>query len=296
MVVGVDKLGAEVARLVLGHGQDPTALLASHGWEVRRTRDVTSQAVTTHVLTMTFEVEPSLVAEPPFDGEPRSDVPADQRATNQGTTTRRDPDLVMAKDEVPELHQRVAAYALVTSSRGVLMTQFSDRTNAEGRWGLPGGGIKDGEPPELAVVREAWEESGQVIEVSGLAHVQTSHWIGRAPTGRLEDFHAVRVVYRAVCHEPTEPVVHDVGGTTASAAWVPPTALDRLDITSGWRSLLSAVVVAPGEADGPGHREHDTDQNDRTWPQPRPVDVPGRGLVDDEQSAEDQRHQPGNDR
>ena len=265
VVVGVDTLGNEVARLILGHGQDPTVLLAAHGWEARRTRDVTSHTVTTHVLTMTFEVEPARAVDPSLGGESTA------RFADEGATTRRDPDLVMAKDEVPELHQRVAAYALVTSSRGVLMTQFSDRTNAEGQWGLPGGGIKSGEPPELAVVREAWEESGQVIEVSDLAHIQTSHWIGRAPTGRLEDFHAVRVVYRAVCHEPTEPVVHDIGGTTASAAWVPPTDLDRLDVTSGWRSLLSAVVgvaLAPGQADGPDHREYDTDDDDRTWSQP----------------------------
>ena len=257
MVVGVDLLGAEVARLVLGHGDDPTALLAVHGWETRRARDVASQTVGTHVLTMTFEVEPSFVV------EPHEVAPLERRVR-----TRRDPDLVMSEGEVPELHQRVAAYALVTSSRGVLMTQFSDRTNAEDWWGLPGGGIEDGEAPELAVVREAWEESGQVIEVRDLALIQTSHWIGRAPNGRLEDFHAVRVVYRAVCPEPTEPVVHDVGGTTASAAWVPPTDLDRLDITSSWRSLLSDVVVAPGEADGPDHREHDTDDDDRAWPQP----------------------------
>ena len=265
VVVGVDTLGNEVARLILGHGQDPTVLLAAHGWEARRTRDVTSHTVTTHVLTMTFEVEPARAVDPSLGGESTA------RFADEGATTRRDPDLVMAKDEVPELHQRVAAYALVTSSRGVLMTQFSDRTNAEGQWGLPGGGIKSGEPPELAVVREAWEESGQVIEVSDLAHIQTSHWIGRAPTGRLEDFHAVRVVYRAVCHEPTEPVVHDIGGTTASAAWVPPTDLDRLDVTSGWRSLLSAVVgvaLAPGQADGPDHREYDTDDDDRAWSQP----------------------------
>jgi 8-oxo-dGTP pyrophosphatase MutT (NUDIX family) len=204
-----------------------------------------------HVLTISFEVEP----------RPASSL--DRRVR-----TRRDHDLVVSEGEVPEPHQRVAAYALVTSSRGVLMTQFSDRTNAEGRWGLPGGGIDDGEAPVLAVVREAWEETGQVIEVSELALIRTSHWIGRAPTGRLEDFHAVRVVFRAVCPEPTDPVVHDVGGTTASAAWVPPTDLDRLDITSSWRSLLSDVVVTPDQADGPDHREHDTDDDDRARPQP----------------------------
>ena len=254
VVVGVDVSGAEVIRLVLGHGDDPVALLAVHGWEVQRARDAMRGSSGKHVLTMSFVVEPHVVA--PLD----LTVPP-----------HRDDDLLPDEGEVPQPYQRVAAYAFVTSSRGVLMTQFSDRTNAEGRWGLPGGGIESGEPPELAVVREAWEESGQVIEVSDLAHIQTSHWIGRAPTGRLEDFHAVRVVYRAVCHEPTEPVVHDVGGTTASAAWVPPTDLDRLDITSGWRSLLSAVVgvaLAPDEADDADHREHDTDDDDSTWSQP----------------------------
>ena len=251
VVVGVDLLGAEVVRLVLGHGDDPTSLLAEHGWEVRRVRDLMSHTAGMHVLTISFEVEP------------RAASSLDRRVR-----TRRDHDLVVSEGEVPEPHQRVAAYALVTSSRGVLMTQFSDRTNADGRWGLPGGGIDGGEAPELAVVRETWEETGQVIEVSDLALIRTSHWIGRAPSGRLEDFHAVRVVYRAVCHAPTDPVVHDVGGTTASAAWVPPTDLDRLDITSSWGSLLSDVVVTPDQADGPDHREHDTDDDDRARPQP----------------------------
>ena len=270
VVVGVDPMGAEVARLVLGHGDDPTALLAVHGWEVRRARAVTSETVGKHVLTMSFVVAPSFVA------EPRSVA-----SVGRPMRTRRDQNLVLSEGEVPEPHQRVAAYAFVTSSRGVLMTQFSGRTNAEGRWGLPGGGIEGGEAPELAVVREVWEESGQVIEVRDLAVIQASHWIGRAPTGRLEDFHGVRVVYWAVCPEPTEPVVHDIGGTTAAAAWVPTTDLDRLGVTSSWRSLLrdvgrlggtgagtSGVVTAPDEADGPQHHHHGPDPDDRARPQP----------------------------
>ncbi len=148
------------------------------------------------------------------------------------------------------------------------MTQFSDQTNAPGQWGLPGGGLEAGEAPERAVVREVWEESGQRILVSGLALVHTSHWVGRAPAGRLEDFHAVRVVYRASCLVPFEPVVHDVGGTTAAAAWVPPADLDRLEVTPGWRTLLSAVVMAPDEADGPEHHEQGTDADDRARPHP----------------------------
>jgi 8-oxo-dGTP pyrophosphatase MutT (NUDIX family) len=267
VVVGVDALGTELVRLVLGHGDDPTELLAGQGWKVRRARDIMSDSVGTHVLTMTFVVEPSLV-----------DGPSGISPFEPQVLTRQDAGLVMSRDEVPERHQRVAAYAVVTSARGVLMTQFSGRTNAEGRWGLPGGGVESGEAPELAVVREAWEESGQVIEVSDLALIRTSHWIGRAPTGRLEDFHAVRVVYHASCPEPSEPVVQDVGGTTASAAWVPWSDLDRLDVTSSWRSLLgdmarlgesrpgtsatSGVIVAPDEADGASHHEHDPDDDD----------------------------------
>jgi 8-oxo-dGTP pyrophosphatase MutT (NUDIX family) len=234
-VVGVDAQGAEVARLVLGHGEDPTILLSGLGWQVRRAVEVTSEAAEGLVLTMTFVVEAAAVRAPhtvvPF--EPEREL-------------RRDGDLVMGEGEVPQRYQRVSAHAFVTSSRGVLMTQFSDRTNAPGQWGPPGGGLDPGEGPDRAVLREVWEESGQVVELSNLALVQSLHWIGRAPGGRLEDFHAVRLVYRAVCPEPTEPFVHDVGGTTASAAWLPAGDLELLAVTPGWRSVLRDVSNPDG--------------------------------------------------
>ena len=264
IVVGVDVLGAEVARLVLGHGDDPTRSLAAHGWEVRRARDVMSHSAGKHELTMSFVVEPTHVVGLHAVGAPL-DVGAPAGALRPPPA--RDDDLAMSDGEVAEPYQRVAAYALVTSSRGVLMTQFSERTNAQGQWGLPGGGIDPGEAPDRAAVREAWEESGQVIEVGELALVHTSHWIGRAPTGRLEDFHAVRIVYRASCPEPTDPMVPDVGGTTAAAAWVSPSDLDRLDVASSWRSLMLGVaVLAPDEADATEHDEQDPNADDRARP------------------------------
>lgn len=269
IVVGVDAEGAEVVRLALGHGDDPTTLLALHGWEVCRVRDAVKDPVENNVLTMTFVVLP-------FLAQPQAVPPLTSQAQS-----RRNDDLVTVEGEVALRHQRVAAYALVTSSRGFLMTQFSDRTGAEGQWGLPGGGLDDEEAPDRAVVREVWEESGQLIEVGELALIHTSRWVGRAPTGRLEDFHAVRVVYRASCPEPTEPVVHDVGGTTASAAWLPAADLDLLALTSSWRSILrdvasmgggggdvSAVVTAPDQTDGPDQHHHDTDADDCARSQP----------------------------
>jgi len=254
IVVGVDAGGAEVARLALRHGADPTLLLAGQGWQVLRARDVIRHPVERQVLTMTFVVEPSRAAPPPGQLSRDSQIG--------------EVDQVRAGVRTPFRHQRVAAYALVTSSRGLLMTQFSDRTGVQGQWGLPGGGLEAEEAPERAVMREVWEESGQVVEVGELALVETSHWVGHSPAGRLEDFHAVRVVYRAVCPLPTDPVVHDVDGTTEAAAWWLPADLGLLALTSSWRSTLSAVVTAPEEADGPDHRHHHTDADDRPRPQP----------------------------
>jgi 8-oxo-dGTP pyrophosphatase MutT (NUDIX family) len=297
-VVGVDPDGTEVARLALGHGDEPSALLAGLGWDVLRAREVRRHPAGRQVLTMTFLVAPS-PATPRTDwaGRPtgeRSGGPEVNAARPQIRLSHRgdqDTEGAQANQEMADgdaagsevvlRHQRVAAYAVVTSSRGFLMTQFSDRTGAEGQWGLPGGGLEDDEAPDRAAVREVWEESGQLIELSELALIATSRWVGLAPGGRLEDYHAVRVIYRASCPEPTEPVVHDVGGTTASAAWLLPADLDLLAMTPGWRSILrevtrldvrgagaSGVVTAPDETDRPEDHHHDTDADDPARPEP----------------------------
>jgi len=273
-VVGIDTGGVEVVRLDLGHGDDPTWLLAVHGWGVLRVHDVLTHPVDRNVLTLTFVVDP---VDPVDRSEPQPGRAVPMKA---GAAHPPDENLKVLAGELALRHQRVAAYAVVTSTRGYLLTQFSGQTGAEGRWGLPGGGLEAGEAPDRAVVREIWEESGQLIEVPELALVRTSHWVGRAPNGRLEDFHAVRIVYRAQCPEPTEPVVHDVGGTTAAAAWVLPADLGPVELTSDFASILgevanvdgrgserSGVVMAPDEADGPDQHQHDPDADDRPRPQ-----------------------------
>lgn len=278
VVVGIDGRGEEVARLRLGHGEDPTRLLAVHGWQVLSVRDVVTHPAEKNLLTLTFVVEQVEPVEPvdPSPGEPGTAAPQPI-----GTPSQRDDDLAVLEGEVARRHQRVAAYAVVTSTFGYLLTQFSDQTGAAGRWGLPGGGLEAEEAPEQAVLREVWEESGQLIEVPELALITTGHWVGRAPGGQLEDFHAVRVVYRAQCPEPTEPVVHDVGGTTAAAAWVAPADLGRVELTSGFASILrevagvdrrgsgrSGVIMAPDETDGSDRHHDDPDADDRPRPQP----------------------------
>lgn len=149
-----------------------------------------------------------------------------------------DPNLDISTDDPIVRRQRPAAYAIVLSARGLLATEFSDKTAVPGMFGLPGGGIDDEESPSQAVTREVREEAAQTICLDQLLDVQTDHWIGLSPAGVLEDFHAVRVIYSATCPDPTEPRVLDVGGTTESARWVSLSSWRRAPWTSGFRMLL----------------------------------------------------------
>lgn len=177
--------GAVRHNALLGHGEDPVRLLATAGWEPRW-------------------------------------VGADRVVTNDGTS-----EVVLRYSVTPgELthpFQRLSTYAVVTAevdgARCVLLTSFSDPRSR--LWGLPGGGMDEGEDPLEAVHREVWEETGQHIDGVAAHAVDTDHWVGRAPSGRFEDYHPVRLIYVATCPDPSEPVVHDVGGSTASAQWFP---------------------------------------------------------------------------
>lgn len=120
-------------------------------------------------------------------------------------------------------HQRVGAYALVVDEGRLLMSQLSDRVRGvAGLWSLPGGGVDPGEEPIRAVVREVHEEAGQHVLVDDLVQVQSQHWVDAdAARGEHEDFHAVRLVYRAHCPRPTAARVIEIDGSTGDAAWVP---------------------------------------------------------------------------
>lgn len=190
-----------MAAFVLAHGADPVRELAQLGWGGARLLEAGLGPDGALVLGYTV-------------------VPVTPEAAVH-TAVPSDAGLVVEPGERAQLHQRAAAYGVVTSERGMLLTELSARTSAPGRWTLPGGGLDPAEGPVEALHREVWEESGQRIEGVRLLEAHTSHWIGRAPSGRLEDFHAVRIVYAASCPQPTDPVVHDVGGSTASVRWVP---------------------------------------------------------------------------
>jgi 8-oxo-dGTP pyrophosphatase MutT (NUDIX family) len=208
---------------LLAHGADPAVLAHEHGFVVVRPLSAVRDAA--------GELELRLQVRPVTD-EPRP------RTAGRG----QDAGLAVPAGVQPEVRQRVAAYAVVTSSRGLLATEYSNQTAVSTRWGMPGGGIDEHEQPTDAVRREVLEETAQQVVLGDLVRVQTSHWLGRSPRGTIEDFQAVRLIYRARCPVPTEPRVLDVGGTTASARWQPLEAWSSLPWTHNWALVLGDLL------------------------------------------------------
>lgn len=216
LVIGVDPAGNSCVREVLAHGADPSDALGARGWEAVELVDFD---LVDGEVALVHRVQPCAPLPAP-DLTPRQTI-----APGRAATAVR--------------NQRVSAYAVVESSRGLLLTEYSERTARPGTWGLPGGGLEPGEHPADGLLREVWEETGQTIDLDGPWQVVTDHWVGVAPNEVVEDFHAVRLIYRAHCSHPTDPVVHDVGGTTRSAHWQSRPALAGLEISPWSRALLT---------------------------------------------------------
>lgn len=224
-IIGVEVPGGTpVFNNSLPHGADPHRMAWELGYRIIRPLSATGKCPD---LALTVQVGPH------------------RRSRRIGTLKTRsmDPDLDLAGEDVPVVRQRLASYGIVLSENGLLATQFSDRTAVAGLWGLPGGGIDIGESPSEALVREVAEETGQNPLISQLLDIQTDHWIGRSPTRVVEDFHAVRIIYAARCVSPSDPVVHDHGGTTAAARWVPIRNWSELPWSAGARAMLDRHLL-----------------------------------------------------
>ena len=119
--------------------------------------------------------------------------------------------------------QRAGAYAVLAHDGRILLTRLT-YTKV---WTLPGGGIDHGEDPVDAVRREVHEETGLPLIEPRLLDVDSVHFTGHAPDGRLEDFHAVRLLFTGSVPLDVEPRVVEVGGSSDAAAWRPIAELDE---------------------------------------------------------------------
>ena len=125
----------------------------------------------------------------------------------------------------------------------------------EGRpeWTLPGGGMEHGEDPYDTVLREVEEETGYLVEITGLLGVDSISRTFTRGFGRRTDHHGVRLVYEArVTAGELRP---EIGGSTDLAAWHPLTevpALNRVGLVDVglrlWRERpVTGRVTAPAD-------------------------------------------------
>ncbi len=114
-------------------------------------------------------------------------------------------------DARPSRLQRVAAYALIRRHDEVLLTRLSPIAPNAGRWTLPGGGIKHGETPSDAAIREVAEECGIECRIGSLLGVHDVHFTGVGPDGHTEDYHGIHVVFEGAVADEVEPRVVDTG-------------------------------------------------------------------------------------
>ena len=82
---------------------------------------------------------------------------------------------------VDQLRWRPSAYAIVVKDGAILLSQ-----EPPGKFGLPGGGVKLGELPEEAVIREVWEEAGLVVDQPRLVACHSNFFI--MPTSKKEPY------------------------------------------------------------------------------------------------------------
>ncbi|MBD9734491.1 NUDIX hydrolase [Streptomyces sp. H28] len=119
----------------------------------------------------------------------------------------------------------MAAYAVVVRD-GQLLLARSPVPGGPSEWVMPGGGMEHGEDPYDTVRREVEEETGYLIEVTGLLGV--SSFRRTLPGRRLRrpaDHHGVQLVYEG--RVSGGDLRHEIGGSTELAAWQP------LDAVSG---------------------------------------------------------------
>ena len=133
----------------------------------------------------------------------------------------------------------VVTPSVFVAVRGVGGRLLLVRRCDSGVWELPGGRVDIGETAEQAAVREAREEAGLRVQVTGLVGIFTDpgHVI-RSPAGEVRQQFAVVFHARAVGGDP-----HPDMSETSEAVWVAAADLPHLPIEPPCRLWIAAALA-----------------------------------------------------
>ncbi len=128
----------------------------------------------------------------------------------------------------------------------MLLARNSAASEFPGLWGLPGGGVEQGEHPDDTVVREFAEETGLTVRVTGL-HAALSD-VARLPgSGDLE--HTDRLVYEVTV--TGGDLRNERDGTTDRVEWATPDDRPLMPFTARLLGRPAVPAAVPDEPDTP---------------------------------------------
>lgn len=142
--------------------------------------------------------------------------------------------------------RRIIAVGVVRNDSGeyLICRMPGDRGVFPGQWGLPGGGIEDGEKMEAALRRELHEEVGlEVTDVESLFFTDGAHTKKHAD-GSTNDVYMIFLLFgcRALGHEVT------LNAEFTEAAWVARKNLARYDLNAATRHTFGRLGLLQGLA------------------------------------------------
>lgn len=125
---------------------------------------------------------------------------------------------------------RIGSYGLAIDDRAgspILLTRLGPDEVDAGYWTLPGGGLNWGEHPLEGLRREFVEETGLEPRVASLLGVHSYSLTAEERRNPGPPIQVIQTVY--LVSTQGDPV-HEVGGSTVEARWIPKAELESVPV------------------------------------------------------------------